>query len=125
MRRGRVLDTDEIAADRFQYALRQGQVAQLVEVATGVDVDGAALGLEDPRQVGEAHAGGDELAALLLEKRITLLGAGTVGVVVLERFPALVAAERLAVGDVLVGLCLLYTSPSPRDQRGSRMPSSA
>ena len=25
----------------------------------------------------------------------------------------------------LFGLCLLYTSPSPRDQRGSRMPSSA
>ena len=23
------------------------------------------------------------------------------------------------------GCCLLYTSPSPRDQRGSRMPSSA
>ena len=23
------------------------------------------------------------------------------------------------------GICLLYTSPSPRDQRGSRMPSSA
>ena len=23
------------------------------------------------------------------------------------------------------GTCLLYTSPSPRDQRGSRMPSSA
>ena len=31
--------------------------------------------------------------------------------------------DKLAsqVGD----LCLLYTSPSPRDQRGSRMPSSA
>ena len=25
----------------------------------------------------------------------------------------------------MLGLCLLYTSPSPRDQRGSRMPSSA
>ena len=25
----------------------------------------------------------------------------------------------------LFGNCLLYTSPSPRDQRGSRMPSSA
>ena len=24
-----------------------------------------------------------------------------------------------------IGICLLYTSPSPRDQRGSRMPSSA
>ena len=27
--------------------------------------------------------------------------------------------------DKLPNLCLLYTSPSPRDQRGSRMPSSA
>ena len=26
---------------------------------------------------------------------------------------------------VLIQICLLYTSPSPRDQRGSRMPSSA
>ena len=26
---------------------------------------------------------------------------------------------------VLLDICLLYTSPSPRDQRGSRMPSSA
>ena len=28
-------------------------------------------------------------------------------------------------GEALVSNCLLYTSPSPRDQRGSRMPSSA
>ena len=27
--------------------------------------------------------------------------------------------------DAIVFFCLLYTSPSPRDQRGSRMPSSA
>ena len=26
---------------------------------------------------------------------------------------------------ILADICLLYTSPSPRDQRGSRMPSSA
>ena len=31
---------------------------------------------------------------------------------------------KLPVSTDLVG-CLLYTSPSPRDQRGSRMPSSA
>ena len=33
----------------------------------------------------------------------------------------------LGVGVMLVAfpVCLLYTSPSPRDQRGSRMPSSA
>ena len=28
-------------------------------------------------------------------------------------------------GGGLSSICLLYTSPSPRDQRGSRMPSSA
>ena len=30
-----------------------------------------------------------------------------------------------AIDFVIHGTCLLYTSPSPRDQRGSRMPSSA
>ena len=37
--------------------------------------------------------------------------------------------KGVAKGDVLLGLgsngCLLYTSPSPRDKRQSRMPSSA
>ena len=34
--------------------------------------------------------------------------------------------KRLVVGGIeRVYDCLLYTSPSPRDQRGSRMPSSA
>ena len=33
------------------------------------------------------------------------------------------AIIALSLGEIKV--CLLYTSPSPRDQRGSRMPSSA
>ena len=38
--------------------------------------------------------------------------------------------ESLSITDLIDSLdvpeaCLLYTSPSPRDQRGSRMPSSA
>ena len=40
-----------------------------------------------------------------------------VGVVILDEVHYLADANR--------GTCLLYTSPSPRDQRGSRMPSSA
>ena len=31
----------------------------------------------------------------------------------------------MAYGTAFMMACLLYTSPSPRDQRGSRMPSSA
>ena len=38
--------------------------------------------------------------------------------------PYLVAKEGGFEPDVFL-ICLLYTSPSPRDQRGSRMPSSA
>ena len=34
-------------------------------------------------------------------------------------------AERLNESYGHCAMCLLYTSPSPRDQRGSRMPSSA
>ena len=33
--------------------------------------------------------------------------------------------RRFLKSDSRVKSCLLYTSPSPRDQRGSRMPSSA
>ena len=38
---------------------------------------------------------------------------------------ALGEANVHVVEDLLNWFCLLYTSPSPRDQRGSRMPSSA
>ena len=39
--------------------------------------------------------------------------------------PTVVAVAMMDATDVLFQSCLLYTSPSPRDQRGSRMPSSA
>ena len=40
------------------------------------------------------------------------------------RGPILLNKRVIVTGDQMVA-CLLYTSPSPRDQRGSRMPSSA
>ena len=52
---------------------------------------------------------------------------------VLLRVPIVVAEQNAVPGlaNTIIGrfakecACLLYTSPSPRDQRGSRMPSSA
>ena len=38
-----------------------------------------------------------------------------------QRWDNIIDKVELVIG----GCCLLYTSPSPRDQRGSRMPSSA
>ena len=34
-------------------------------------------------------------------------------------------AQIISLEEAGADICLLYTSPSPRDQRGSRMPSSA
>ena len=36
-----------------------------------------------------------------------------------------VAVEKKVADDVVSAICLLYTSPSPRDYAASRMPSSA
>ena len=49
--------------------------------------------------------------------KVGLVGAGQMG-------QGIVAQVSKMYGVNLV-CCLLYTSPSPRDQRGSRMPSSA
>ena len=46
------------------------------------------------------------------------------GQALIATFPARLQAMD-TVYVVRDGVCLLYTSPSPRDQRGSRMPSSA
>ena len=43
----------------------------------------------------------------------------------LDRAPLKDQREVIVIGGGWVGICLLYTSPSPRDTRRSRMPSSA
>ena len=51
---------------------------------------------------------------------------GVVNFLDIQPFIDLLASQQfLAEADIDGNGCLLYTSPSPRDQRGSRMPSSA
>ena len=47
------------------------------------------------------------------------------GEIVAGTAPMLFASDEMARLNEQIPGCLLYTSPSPRDQRGSRMPSSA
>ena len=60
---------------------------------------------------------------------VVSLGLGRIRIVDLIRMRLRKISPRLVVDGVInthkAGFCLLYTSPSPRDQRGSRMPSSA
>ena len=55
------------------------------------------------------------------EINATVLNAGEAG---WTDVPVVFSATNLQ-GDDLDGICLLYTSPSPRDRQKSRMPSSA
>ena len=48
---------------------------------------------------------------------------GQQGVNIMDFCKSFNAKTQDKTGDIIP--CLLYTSPSPRDQRGSRMPSSA
>ena len=63
--------------------------------------------------------------APLLAKAVSMVGdpqvrhRGTIGGSIAHGDPA------SDTPSALLAICLLYTSPSPRDQRGSRMPSSA
>ena len=55
--------------------------------------------------------------------------AGATAVMALERVPADIRVDggvaRMSDPEMIEGICLLYTSPSPRDATLSRMPSSA
>ena len=70
------------------------------------------------RKLNAAHAAGEKFAGLDVE-------TGEAKDLQEDGLTDLLLAKWWAIkltGDVV---CLLYTSPSPRDQRGSRMPSSA
>ena len=56
-----------------------------------------------------------------------LIGALLAGIITVAAIGFVARVSRIKE-DTAIGImytCLLYTSPSPRDQRGSRMPSSA
>ena len=63
----------------------------------------------------------DKLVAKFAAKRAELKAVSTD----LSRAEEERAAARLALQKLPRNACLLYTSPSPRDKRQSRMPSSA
>ena len=68
----------------------------------------------------------DQLKAREEQKRpirIGMIGGGKFGTMFMAQAQRIPGVHVLGVVDLDV--CLLYTSPSPRDKRQSRMPSSA
>ena len=59
-----------------------------------------------------------------VEEAVRMQEAGTATETVVVSIGPAKAQETIRTG-LAMGICLLYTSPSPRDKRQSRMPSSA
>ena len=72
-------------------------------------------------------------AARYVQELLNILGQKKIEVIIEKNFLNLIKAndqihvnyDHFSTFKELDSSCLLYTSPSPRDQRGSRMPSSA
>ena len=84
--------------------LDESQRAEVHEYEGGGPTDGVLL-TDMARDRGEDFVE-DDRSAEIMPEQVDALGM------------TILTPEEL-------GVCLLYTSPSPRDQRGSRMPSSA
>ena len=84
--------------------------------------DSGSFSFKPPRVVGHRGA-----AALAPENTLASIRAAAETGVDWVEVDAKLARDGVPVlmHDDTLDRCLLYTSPSPRDQRGSRMPSSA
>ena len=109
--------------------LRRRQLGRMMQA---FDVETAKKRIPDTEYFISRKIDG-EFTCLLFQdgKAITMNPGGTVragAAFHTEAANALTAAgiqRAIIAGELYVRRCLLYTSPSPRDQRGSRMPSSA
>ena len=62
----------------------------------------------------------------LIELIMVMIILGILSAVAIPRYLETIQKSEVASEDAVIDkICLLYTSPSPRDKRQSRMPSSA
>ena len=134
------LGSDSLGRDVLSRILYGARIALLVALiaSTATCIIGATLGvlagyfggwvdLVISRLVDIWMAFPPVLFAILL---IAVLGTGLTSIIIAiividwTRFCRVIRAETMSQ-SAMDYVCLLYTSPSPRDQRGSRMPSSA
>ena len=98
-------------------ALGTANVMSAAALATGVTVIECAACEPEIEDVGRLLIAMGAKITGLGSPRITIEGVDQLGGATHDVIP-----DRIEAGTYV---CLLYTSPSPRDQRGSRMPSSA
>ena len=102
----------------LREALRQLEAEGLIDVVANKGAVVRSLSRAEAQDLYAIRAVLEGLAARLFTERADLTARDT-----LKR--ALARTAQAYDDGEASAICLLYTSPSPRDQRGSRMPSSA
>ena len=134
----------KISADEIASVIQQ----EIANYESEIDVREVGTVLEVGDGIARVHGLTNVAAGEMVEFPGGIIGLAfnleenSVGIIILgdylkinegDTVKALGTLLSVPVGDGIVGRvldplgnpCLLYTSPSPRDQRGSRMPSSA
>ena len=105
-------------------AVRRSDKPDMADYQCNGALAGAKAAKRNPReiatQIAEAVTGQGPIAS------VEIAGPGFLNIRVSdEAMAGLAETVRQDAARAAIAPCLLYTSPSPRDQRGSRMPSSA
>ena len=121
-------DDEKIVAVIGDGALTAGLAYEALQHAGGEKADMLVVLNDNDMSISPSVGALNKyLARMLSGKFVT--GAREGSKRVLEKVPSMLElarrTEEHVKGMVVPCTCLLYTSPSPRDQRGSRMPSSA
>ena len=101
--------------EREDFALTTETLPEAGDGEVRVAIDYISL---DPAMRGWMNAGKSYIKPVGIDE---VMRAGAAGTVIDSKHPDFSAGDKVAAN---MG-CLLYTSPSPRDKRQSRMPSSA
>ena len=114
-----LIGTLDTKGNEFAYVRDRIRAEGVGVLLVDTGILGEPLATPDVNRDAVATAAGTTIAALR--------DAGDRGeaISVMARGAAEIVKHLHAEGRLHSALCLLYTSPSPRDQRGSRMPSSA
>ena len=127
-------ETEARIAQNFAAAAERQEVKQIVYLGGIANDQNISKHLQSRKQTGIALA---STSVPVMEIRAgIIIGSGSASFEMLRhlthRLPVMTTpkwvlnrTQPIAIRDVLWYLCLLYTSPSPRDRQKSRMPSSA
>ena len=118
-----------VESSDFDSLLISEQKIDAVAATNRISSVDAVVGLQEITGDNRDERGAKNRANLILDKlediRMGLL-LGQIPKTNLEELSKiLISARENSIDSNLLEICLLYTSPSPRDKRQSRMPSSA